>query len=151
MCHASVHSRRAQYYMARQNTPNRTRRTSTTTRSTRPRTTRRKKPNRVVAYFASIPTRIKRLFIKIFLGVSVLSATFPAVTQSAVDWAGSKIDASQLQSLLAIPILGDILRHTELPSAVGTTKAPTVKNSAKQGSRQGSGSEKRETVKNPFV
>src|SRR5690606_10352382 len=112
--------------MARQSTPTKPKSRTTT----RKRTPRKKKTKPFLAFIANIPAKIKRLILQLFIGISVVSATFPAITQGVSDWIGSQVDPNQVQSLLAIPILGDILKRSSLVEGggyEGSVRAPKAK------------------------
>lgn len=69
----------------------------------------------------AIPDRIKRFSVRSFVVLSILSASFPSVTEGAVDWLEGifpyVVPVEKAQTLLAIPLLGDILKRANLPWA----------------------------------
>lgn len=94
-----------------------------------------------------MPARVKGLIVKIFLGFSVLSASFPAVTEGFADWISVNLNTSQLQSILAIPVLGDILKRANLPASPGTSNAGATSHKRTDKIKGGG----KELVRNPFA
>lgn len=63
--------------------------------------------------------RMKRFGLHLFILVSVVTATFPSVAEGASDWLESVfpkvVSVEKAQAILAIPLLGDILKRANLP------------------------------------
>lgn len=91
-----------------------------TSRQKKRRRTRRRKSG-VIAKIKAIPERIKRFSLRAFVTLSIVSASFPSITEGATDWLEvvfpHVVSAEKAQTILAIPLLGDILKRANLPWA----------------------------------
>lgn len=89
-----------------------------TSRQQKRRKTRRKKSG-VWSKIKAIPYRLKRFSVRVFIVLTVLSASFPSVTEGAATWFEGffpqVVSAEKAQMILAIPLVGDILKRANLP------------------------------------
>lgn len=88
---------------------------------------KKKKPSRIRRWLRALKNALKRTTVRIFIGITFVSATFPAMTESVQEqismWADRAVNTQQIQSLMALPVLGDLLQRVDAPAA-RPTQAP---------------------------
>ena len=74
-----------------------------------------------------------------------LSVVWIPARQDISEWMGEQMDPQQVQSLFSIPLIGHILKYTDLAQNVDTlpVKAPTAK-------PKGSANKHIDSIRNPF-
>lgn len=89
----------------------------------------------------AVPGLIKRGTVQAFIGISVLSATFPSAVEGMSQWVSgtikANVDPTQWQSLINIPILSDILKRAGSGGEAATAAAGTHSGGTSKGHGKG--------------
>jgi len=120
---------------------------------------RRRKPQgpgilkRFLCAVGRVPGAIKRGIIQFFVAVSLLTATFPTSMGQMTDWVRSQlkgyIDPDQFQSLLDVPLVGELLQRGPA-AAAGIAGAAHLRHSIKPAASSQKQASMISTVKNPL-